>query len=90
MEENQIKCGTVEKYSNDDFKIWNDIIEETPKTFWIDQIQYNQNLVHSNSCFLHWPAGAISDLLWYKWKTDELKTMVDYCWKQEWADPEWW
>ena len=90
MNEISLPLGTVEKYSQQDFRIFNDIIEETPMSFWDNKIQYNQNLIHPNSCFIHWPIGAISDLFGYKWKPWEIKEMVEYSWTTEWADPSWW
>ena len=86
---NNYSFGTIEQYDQRDFRIWNDIIEDTPSKFVDKQIQYNQDLVHKNSCFLHWPCGAISDLTWYKFTTEQLQDMIEFCYLQKWANPEW-
>ena len=87
---NEITNWIQEWYSYDDYVLYNDILEQAPSNFWFNQKQYNQNLVHRNSCFIHWPAWALSDLLWINWFTEELEDMTLEAFDESWADPSWW
>ena len=81
---------TLEKYDDRDFiRKW-DIIETPSKNFLSEKITYDQNDIHKNSCFVHWPFWCISDITWYRFTDEERKAVVDYAWTTPFADPEWW
>lgn len=82
----------VEQYSDKDIIFKNNWIIETPSCNFLNtgRIQYNQKDVHNNSCFVHWPLTAISALTGYTFTLEERKEITDLCFKEDWADPEWW
>jgi len=92
MKENfTVSASLIEHYDDKDWIYYNDIIETPSLNFEKSgQIQYNQKEVHKNSCFLHWPMWAISDLTWYEFTLEERKHLVSEAWKTEWASPEYW
>lgn len=79
--------ATKEHYSDKDFTWLNDVIETPSKNFKNTWIEYNQKEVHKNSCFLHWPFWAVSDITGYKFTLEERKALTEQAWKTEWADP---
>jgi len=82
--------ATKEQYNDKDFIWLNDIIETPSKNFLNTGIAYNQKEVHKNSCFLHWPFWAVSDITGYEFTLEERKALTEQAWSSEYADPAWW
>jgi len=81
--------ATKEHYNDKDFTWLNDIIETPSKNFLNTWIAYNQREVHKNSCFLHWPFWAVSDITGYKFTLEERKELTEQAWASEYANPKW-
>jgi hypothetical protein len=84
-----VSAGLKEVYDQRDYRIFNDIIEPARYSFWDKKMEYNQDKVHRNSCFIHWFVWALTDLTWYVFAVDEIKKLVDEAWTTDWADESW-
>jgi len=60
------------------------------KEHYSDKDFINQKEVHKNSCFLHWPFWAVSDITGHKFTLEERKALTEQAWDTEWADPSYW
>ncbi len=53
-------------------------------------IQYNQPDVSENSCSIHWPIGALSDLTGITFTIQQVKDLWEQMKKDGYASEEWW
>ncbi len=89
----KVSSATIESYWEKDWewKKYKDIIETPSLNFkksW--EIQYNQDVIHPMSCFIHWPLTALSALTGRRFTEEERLELVEWAWKTNWADPQWW
>lgn len=82
-----------EVYGLLDWRMGGGILEDVPPaplTFWDNQIQYNQLEVHTMSCTIFAAAGAISDLIGYRFNNNQFRALVEEAKKDDFSDTDGW
>lgn len=82
-----------EVYGLLDWRMGGGILEDVPAaplSFWENQIQYNQLEVNTMSCTIFAAAGAISDLIGYRFNNNQFRALVAEAKKDDFSDTDGW